>query len=73
MMNLLRRISLVRMMGSLMSSRSRLLRVGTPVMEENFALMAMRMLVSMSQSLCKLLRECLLQHSPLPLKLLFIG
>ena len=72
-MNPPRRISLVRMMGSLMNSRSRLLRVGTLVMEENFALMAMRMLALTSQSLCKLLRDCLLQHSPLPLKLLFIG
>lgn len=73
MMNLLRRISLVRMMGLLMNSRSRLLRVGTLVMEEKFALMVMRTLASMSQSLCKLLLDCLLQHSPLPLKLLFIG
>ena len=71
-MNPLRLISLVQM--TLNGVMSRLFRAGTLVMEEKFALMmAMSMLVLMNQFWCKPPRDCLLQHSPLPSRLLSIG
>ena len=66
MMNLPLRIFLVPMMGLLMIGRNLLFLAGMWLMEENFALTTMMLLLArMSRILCKLPRVC-----PLPFNLL---